>query len=82
MYAAVILATAAIVPGWALLTGAAPTSAAHLGPLATGRWPACSSPADVAAAVVRERMAAVLCQGAVGYGMALVFVLQGRRTWR
>ncbi len=77
VYAAVILATAAVVPGWALLTGSAP----DLPPLTSGPgdWAVAGLllAGGVAAAVVRERMAAVLCLGAVGYGMALVFVLQG-----
>jgi multicomponent Na+:H+ antiporter subunit A len=76
-YVGVIMTTAVVVPGWALLWAPAP----DLPPLVSG-------PGDWAAAVllvvggigsvlVRNRMAAVLCLGAVGFGMALVFVLQG-----
>ena len=77
VYIGVILLTAVLVPGWALLRSPAPA----LPPLV-------STPGDLAAAglmivgaiaavVVKHRMAAVLCAGAVGYGMALVFALQG-----
>lgn len=77
VYIGVILLTAVLVPGWALLRSPAP----ELPPLV-------STPGDLAAAglmivgaiaavVVKHRMAAVLCAGAVGYGMALVFALQG-----
>ncbi|HEX2577071.1 MAG TPA: hydrogen gas-evolving membrane-bound hydrogenase subunit E, partial [Aquihabitans sp.] len=77
VYIGVILATAVAVPGYALLL--APTPEAP--PLASGPgdWAAAGLivAGGIAAAVLRERMAAVLCLGAVGYGMALVFVLQG-----
>jgi multicomponent Na+:H+ antiporter subunit A len=77
VYAAVILTTLVVVPGWALATGSFPHDL-HLasGP---GDWLAAALMAGgaLAAAVVRQRMAAVLCLGAVGYGMALLFVLQG-----
>jgi multicomponent Na+:H+ antiporter subunit A len=76
-YIAIILTTLVVVPGYALLHAPLPD------------LPAVSSgPGDLVAAalmviggtyaaIVRERMAAVLCLGAVGYGMALMFVLQG-----
>jgi len=77
VYIGVILLTAVVVPGWALL--AAPFPAAP--PLVTGPgdWAAAvlMVVGGAAAVVVKHRMAAVLCFGAVGYGMALVFVLQG-----
>ncbi|QXC59660.1 DUF4040 domain-containing protein [Aquihabitans sp. G128] len=77
VYTGVILLTAVVVPGFALLRSPFP----DLPPLATGPgdWAAAGLliVGGVAATVVRERMAAVLCLGAVGYGMALVFVLQG-----
>jgi multicomponent Na+:H+ antiporter subunit A len=77
VYLAVILMTAAVLPGWALLQGPAP----DLPPLTSGPgdWAAAALLVcgGAAAAVVRQRMAAVLCLGAVGFGMALVFVLQG-----
>ena len=78
VYTGVILLTAVIVPGAALAGFGWPD-----------RWPALvTGPGDlavaglvvaggIAATVVRHRLAAVLCVGAVGYGMALVFVLQG-----
>ena len=77
VYTGVILLTAVVVPGVALLRAPLP----DLPPLVTGPgdWDAAALivVGGIAATVVRERMAAVLCLGAVGYGMALVFVLQG-----
>ena len=76
-YIAIILTTVVVVPGFALLWAPMPARP----PLASGPgdWAAAGLlvAGGIAAAVVRERMAAVLCLGAVGYGMALVFVLQG-----
>ena len=43
----------------------------------TGRRPALIVAGGIAATVVQERISAVLCLGAVGFGMALVFILQG-----
>ncbi|MEZ5182626.1 MAG: hydrogen gas-evolving membrane-bound hydrogenase subunit E [Acidimicrobiales bacterium] len=77
VYIGVILLTAVVVPGWALLQAPMP----DLPPLASGPgdWAAAALlvGGGIAAVVVKHRMAAVLCLGAVGYGMALVFALQG-----
>ncbi|MGH9150651.1 MAG: hydrogen gas-evolving membrane-bound hydrogenase subunit E, partial [Acidimicrobiales bacterium] len=78
VYSAVILLTAAAVPAVALATGAA----------WPGLPPLAESPAQVVlaamiitaavtATVMTRRFAAVLLLGAVGYGMGLVFVVQG-----
>jgi multicomponent Na+:H+ antiporter subunit A len=76
-YIGVILLTAVLVPGWALLQAPAP----EVPPLVSspGDWAAAGLMivGAIAAVVVKHRMAAVLCAGAVGYGMALVFALQG-----
>ena len=60
---------------------AAPTACrpARGSPAAAGcRWPVVIlAPPSVAVAVARRRFAAVLLLGAVGYGVALLFVLQG-----
>ena len=77
VYIGVILLTAVVVPGWALLQAPMP----DLPPLVSGPgdWAAAALlvGGGIAAVVVKHRMAAVLCLGAVGYGMALVFALQG-----
>lgn len=77
IYLGVILITLVIVPGWSLLH--APFS--DLPPLTTGPgdWAAAALiiAGGVAATLVQERISAVLCLGAVGFGMALVFILQG-----
>lgn len=77
VYIGVILLTAVVVPGWALLRSPAPDAP----PLVSGPgdWAAAGLMVvgAIAAVVVKHRMAAVLCAGAVGYGMALVFALQG-----
>lgn len=77
VYLGVILLTAVVVPGWALLRAPAP----DLPPLTSGPgdWAAAVLliGGGIGAVVVKHRMAAVLCLGAVGYGMALVFALQG-----
>ncbi len=76
-YIAIILATAVVVPGYGLLrapTPALPDLVSGPGDLAAAGL---IMGGGLAAAVLRQRMAAVLCLGAVGYGMALVFVLQG-----
>jgi multicomponent Na+:H+ antiporter subunit A len=77
VYAGVILATAALVPGVALL--GAPWPDDLMLTSVPGEWAvaALMVVAGTAAATLRHRIAAVLCLGAVGYGMALVFVLQG-----
>jgi multicomponent Na+:H+ antiporter subunit A len=77
VYIGVILLTAVTVPGWALLRAPMPEAPPFVtGP---GDWAAAALMivGGIAAVVVKHRMAAVLCLGAVGYGMALVFVLQG-----
>lgn len=76
-YAGVILATAALLPGAALLGAPWPRDLALAA--TPGDWvvAALIVVAGVAAASLRHRIAAVLCLGAVGYAMALVFVLQG-----
>jgi multicomponent Na+:H+ antiporter subunit A len=78
IYAGVVLATAAVVPGVALLIG-----------VDWPGWPeVIGRPAEIPitivliggallAAVVRRRFTAVLFLSAVGYGMAALFVLQG-----
>jgi multicomponent Na+:H+ antiporter subunit A len=78
IYTAVILLTAVVVPGGALVT--------------YGDWPGWPQFAEtplqvllagvivaaaVAASVVKRRFGAVILLGAVGYGMSLVFVVQG-----
>lgn len=77
VYIGVILLTAVVVPGAALLRAPTP----ELPPLVSspGDWAAAGLMivGGIAAVVVKHRMAAVLCAGAVGYGMALVFALQG-----
>lgn len=77
IYLGVILTTAAVVPGWALLHAPRPA----LPPLTSGPgdWVAAALlvTGGIAAVVVRHRMAAVLCLGAVGFGIAVEFVLQG-----
>ncbi|HMT61049.1 MAG TPA: DUF4040 domain-containing protein, partial [Microthrixaceae bacterium] len=73
----VTLPVIAIVPGVALLGMPFP----DLPPLTTGPgdWAAAALivAGGIAATVVQERIAAVLCLSAVGYGMGLVFILQG-----
>lgn len=77
IYIGVILLTAVIVPGYALLHAPLPATP----PLVSGPgdWAAAALlvVGGIASVVVKHRMAAVLCFGAVGYGMALVFALQG-----
>ena len=78
IYAAVILTTAAIAPTLALVTG--------------GWWPGWPDPlggpahipiagillgGGVAATMARRRFAAAILLGVVGYGMAMLFVVQG-----
>jgi len=77
VYSGVVLLTATVVPGLALL-GAPWPSDLHL-TSSPGEWPVAILlvVAGAAAATLRHRMAAVLCLGAVGYGMALLFVIQG-----
>ena len=77
LYLGVTLTVIAIVPGVALLGMPFP----DLPPLTTGPgdWAAAALivAGGIAATVVQERIAAVLCLSAVGYGMGLVFILQG-----
>jgi multicomponent Na+:H+ antiporter subunit A len=77
IYLGVILIFASVVPGMALIGAPIP----DLPPLVSGPgdWAAAGLivVGGVGAVVIRHRMSAVLCLGAVGVGMALVFVLQG-----
>ena len=77
IYLGVILLTLVVVPGIALAHSPFP----DLPPLTTGPgdWAAAGLiiAGGVAATIVQERISAVLCLGAVGFGMALVFILQG-----
>lgn len=77
VYIGVILLTVVLLPVSSLLTVPWPDGLT----LATGPgdWvvAALIIVSGTAAAVLRNRMAAVLCLGAVGYAMALIFVLQG-----
>lgn len=77
IYLGVILLTIVVVPGWSLLQAPFP----DLPPLTTGPgdWAAAALivAGGIAATIVQERISAVLCLGAVGFGMALVFILQG-----
>jgi multicomponent Na+:H+ antiporter subunit A len=78
VYAAIVLIVAAVVPGVALAAGswwpgwpAAVDTAAYIpvaGLLIAGALAAC---------VARRRFTSALLLGAVGYGMALIFVIQG-----
>ena len=78
IYAAIVLATAAVAPTVALLTGAwwpgwpdATGAAVHV-PIA-----ALLVAAGIATTFARRRFAAALLLGVVGYGMAVLFVAQG-----
>ncbi|MBW3601501.1 MAG: DUF4040 domain-containing protein [Actinobacteria bacterium] len=78
VYLAVILLTAAVLPGGAVLLGG---SLASPPPLAES-WAQVVVTvgilvASVATVMMRRRFAAVLMLGSVGYGVALLFVLQG-----
>jgi multicomponent Na+:H+ antiporter subunit A len=77
VYAGVILVTATLVPAVALVGAPWPEDLALTA--SPGEWAIAVliGVAGVAAATLRHRMAAVLCLGAVGYAMALVFVLHG-----
>lgn len=77
VYIGVIMATAAILPGLHLI--GAPLPGALSWYSAIGELPvvALIVVAGLVASVVRHRLAAVLALGAVGYGMALIFVIQG-----
>jgi len=77
VYCGIILLTATLVPGLALLGAPAPNDLDLTS--SPGEWAVglLLIVAGTAAAVLRQRMAAVLCLGAVGFGMALIFVLQG-----
>ena len=78
VYLGVILATAAVVPGIALLSADAwPTSLDLVPQAAQLPLVAIVVGSAAAAAVVRRRFAAALCVGVTGYGMAGLYVLQG-----
>jgi multicomponent Na+:H+ antiporter subunit A len=78
LYLGVILLTASVVPGIALLTADAWPSSLDLVPDAA-QLPvvAIVIGSAAAAAMARRRFAAALCVGVTGYGMAGLFVLQG-----
>ncbi|CAN5347950.1 Na+/H+ antiporter subunit A [soil metagenome] len=78
VYLAVILLTVVVVPGGAVVLGGSPPSPP---PLAES-WPQVVVTvgilaASVATVTIRRRFAAVLMLGSVGYGVALLFVIQG-----
>ena len=77
VYTGVILLTAVLLPGYALLGADRPTGLSLTS--SPGEWAIAGLifAGGIAAATVRHRMAAVLCLGAVGYAMGLFFVLQG-----
>jgi len=78
VYLGVILATAAIVPGIALVWADAwPTSLDLVPEVAQLPIVAIVIGSAMAAAVARRRFAAALCVGVTGYGMAGLYVLQG-----
>lgn len=78
IYLVVILATAALVPGVGLLTGVWwPEEAPALGRWAHVPISLLLVASAVAATMARRRFAAALLLGATGYGMALLFVVQG-----
>lgn len=78
IYAAVILATAATVPGVAMLSGDWFSGWPDLvGPPAHLPIAALLITAAVAATMTSRRFAAALLLGIVGYGMAILFVVQG-----
>lgn len=78
IYAAIILSTAAIVPGVALLSGSWwpgwPDSVGHAAHLPIAGLLVVGA---LAATLATRRFAAALLLGVVGYGMALLFVVQG-----
>lgn len=78
IYAGVVLVTAAVVPGFVLLTEVDWPELPRLVE-APGQVPlvAIMVVGAVAAAIARRRFAAALLLGAVGYGMAGLFVVQG-----
>jgi multicomponent Na+:H+ antiporter subunit A len=78
VYLAVVLMTAVVLPGGALvLRGGFPGWPRFAETPLQAALAAVLVGASVAAAVVRRRFAAVVLLGAVGYGMGLVFVVQG-----
>jgi multicomponent Na+:H+ antiporter subunit A len=78
VYLGIILATAAIVPGVALLWADAwPRSLELVPEVAQLPIGAIVVGSAAAAALTRRRFAAALCVGVTGYGMAGLFVLQG-----
>jgi multicomponent Na+:H+ antiporter subunit A len=77
VYAGVILATAALAPGVALLVGGGWRGWPDLGPIGEAPVVVVLLVAAVGAAVVRRRFAAAVFLGVVGYAMAGLFVLSG-----
>jgi multicomponent Na+:H+ antiporter subunit A len=78
VYAAVILSVAAVVPLTGLVLGSWWSGwPALVGPLASVPIAALLIGGAVAAATAARRFTAALLLGSVGYGMALLFVLQG-----
>ena len=78
VYLAMVLGTAVLLPGHLLVgsaAGSGPLTFAHSGlQVAVG---ALVIGAAIGTAVVRHRLSAVLLLGAVGYGVAVLFVIQG-----
>ncbi|HVL93378.1 MAG TPA: hydrogen gas-evolving membrane-bound hydrogenase subunit E [Acidimicrobiales bacterium] len=78
IYAAVILATAAVVPGTAMLSGSWwPGWPDLVGRPVHVPIAALLIVAGIAATLATRRFAAALLLGVVGYGMAILFVVQG-----
>jgi multicomponent Na+:H+ antiporter subunit A len=78
IYIAVILVTAAVAPTLALLSGTWWSGWPRwVGPVGQVPVAALMVGAAVATTIARRRFAAAILLGAVGYGMAVVFVLQG-----
>lgn len=77
VYTGVILVTVTALPAMALIGAPLPDDLALASNLGDWAVAALLVVAGAAAAALRHRMAAVLALGAVGYGMALLFVLQG-----
>jgi len=78
IYLLIILATVLVEPGSMLLTGAvAPRAVVPFDAPLQLVVAVLMAIATVAAVVTAHRLAAVLCVGAVGYGVAVLFVVQG-----
>ena len=78
LYLLIIMSTVLVGPGAALLTGETPVESLTLAdrPLQVG-VAVLMVAATLGAVVSQRRIAAVLCLGAVGYGIAVLFVIQG-----